>query len=135
MNRHDSIKIIEAKQPKIIDSINKGYSAPKKYFEVHLIINTQPSKEWIEFFNAPSTRWSFPVPQNYQINGTIIVFTSEESEFQNMIEILKKYIDQANMQYAMHIKEVEAAELRRQEHEAENTAMEQQAKKKLEGLI
>jgi hypothetical protein len=94
---------------------------------VHVPLNAQPGKTWVDCFYKPTEHaGSFP-PQKVKITGNSMEFRTAETEMRNDLSWTYKYIDQANAAYKKAI----AAQTQNQATQFEKEGKLQQKRLKL----
>lgn len=98
-------------------------------------LNEPPSPEWVHFFREfPSEYTSMAHPKLVDVEGTDLVFSSEERLFADWIRLIKRWIGDANRHYLEHLEGLRQKEERQEEQERERQRRLQQATEKLRSL-
>ena len=98
-------------------------------------LNASPSPEWVHFFREfPSEYTSMAHPKLIDVEGTDLVFSSEERLFADWIRLIDRWIGDANRHYQEHLGRLRRKQERQEEQERERQRRVQEATEKLRGL-
>lgn len=98
-------------------------------------LNASPSPEWVHFFQEFPSEWtSMCHPKLIDVEGSELVFSSEERYFADWIRLIDKWIGDANRQYREYLDTLRRKQERQDEQERERQQRIQEASAKLRGL-
>ncbi len=113
----------------------RAISTKGNQITVAVPLNASPSPEWVHFFREfPSEYTSMCHPKLIDVEGTALVFSSEERHFADWIRLIEKWIGDANRQYQEYLGTLRGKRERHMEEERESQRRIQEATEKLRGL-